>query len=54
MLATSTALLPGLDTNAVAGPAWRDHGQVHVVDTLEEAYALADRFASEHVQILTA
>ena len=46
-------LLPGLETNAVAGPAWRDHGQVHVVATVEEAYALADRFASEHVQILT-
>lgn len=46
-------LLPGLPTNAVAGPAWRDHGQVHLVTTVEEAYALADRFASEHVQILT-
>ncbi|KXF54390.1 histidinol dehydrogenase [Rhodococcus sp. SC4] len=47
------ALLPGLETNAIAGPAWRDHGQVHVVDDLAEAYALADKFASEHVQILT-
>ncbi len=47
------ALLPGLRTNAVAGPAWHDHGQVHVVDTLDEAYALADDFASEHVQVLT-
>lgn len=47
------ALLPGLVTNAIAGPAWRDHGQVHIVDTLAEAYALADEFASEHVQILT-
>ncbi|KAA0098592.1 histidinol dehydrogenase [Mycolicibacterium sp. P1-18] len=47
------ALLPGLQTNAVAGPAWRDHGQVHVVDDLLDAYALADDFASEHVQILT-
>ncbi|MFF2111805.1 histidinol dehydrogenase [Rhodococcus koreensis] len=47
------ALLPGLQTNAIAGPAWRDYGQIHVTDTLTEAYALADRFASEHVQILT-
>jgi sulfopropanediol 3-dehydrogenase len=47
------ALLPGLVTNAIAGPAWRDHGQIHVVDTLDEAYRLADVFASEHVQILT-
>lgn len=46
-------LLPGLQTNAIAGPAWRDHGQVHVTNTLDEAYALADQFASEHVQILT-
>jgi sulfopropanediol 3-dehydrogenase len=48
------AILPGMSTNDIAGPAWRDHGQVHVVETLEEAYALADSFASEHVQILTA
>jgi sulfopropanediol 3-dehydrogenase len=27
---------------------------VHVVDTLDEAYAVADSFASEHVQVLTA
>ena len=46
-------LLPGLQTNAIAGPAWRDHGQVHLIDSLEEAFTLADRFASEHVQILT-
>lgn len=47
------ALLPGLQTNAIAGPAWRDHGQVHITDTIAEAYTLADQFASEHVQILT-
>ncbi len=46
-------LLPGMPTNDMAGPAWRDHGQVHVVDDLDEAYRLADAFASEHVQILT-
>jgi sulfopropanediol 3-dehydrogenase len=42
-----------MPTRDMAGPAWRDHGQVHVVDDLDEAFALADRFASEHVQILT-
>jgi sulfopropanediol 3-dehydrogenase len=47
------ALLPDLPTGAIAGVAWRDHGQVHVVDDLAEAYRLADEFASEHVQILT-
>jgi sulfopropanediol 3-dehydrogenase len=46
-------LLPGMPTNDMAGPAWRDHGQVLVVDDLDEAYRVADEFASEHVQILT-
>ncbi|WP_448609748.1 histidinol dehydrogenase [Geodermatophilus sp. URMC 60] len=46
-------LLPEMPTNDMAGPAWRDHGQVIVVDDLDEAYRLADEFASEHVQILT-
>ena len=47
-------ILPGMPTRDFAERSWRDHGQVHVVDTLDEAYALADTFASEHVQILTA
>jgi sulfopropanediol 3-dehydrogenase len=47
------AILPDMPTNDLAGPAWRDHGQVHVVEDLDAAYALADTFASEHVQILT-
>ncbi len=47
-------LLPGMPTRENAEPAWRDHGQVIVVDDLAEAYALADAFASEHVEILTA
>jgi hypothetical protein len=47
-------LLPGLATRAVAEPAWENHGQVHVVDSLFDAYRLADLFDSEYVQILTA
>ncbi|QFU89469.1 histidinol dehydrogenase [Amycolatopsis sp. YIM 10] len=47
-------LLPGMPTRDFAGPAWRDHGEVIVVDSLDEAYELADTYASEHVQILTA
>lgn len=47
-------LLPDLPTKDNAGPAWRDHGEVHLVADLQEAYALANEFASEHVQILTA
>ncbi|MGY1643157.1 histidinol dehydrogenase [Geodermatophilus sp. SYSU D00703] len=46
-------LLADMPTADMAGPAWRDHGQVLVVDDLAEAYRLADEFASEHVQILT-
>ncbi|WP_435153929.1 histidinol dehydrogenase [Amycolatopsis sacchari] len=47
-------LLPGLPTKDVAGVAWRDHGEVIVVPDLDAAYALADEYASEHVQVLTA
>lgn len=47
-------ILPDMPTRDYAGPAWRDHGQVIVVGDLDEAYALADVFASEHVEILTA
>jgi len=46
-------ILPGMPTNDMAGPAWRDHGEVHIVADMDEAYTLADTFASEHVQILT-
>jgi sulfopropanediol 3-dehydrogenase len=46
-------LLPGMSTKDFAEPAWRNNGQVHVVDDIDDAYALADEFASEHVQVLT-
>jgi sulfopropanediol 3-dehydrogenase len=46
--------LDGLSTGEVAGAAWRDHGAIHVVDSPEAAAALADAYAYEHVQILTA
>ncbi|WP_123028078.1 histidinol dehydrogenase [Mycolicibacterium stellerae] len=48
------ALLPEMPTRDFAAPAWRDHGQVIVVDDIDAAYDLADTFAAEHVQILTA
>ncbi|RSN68964.1 histidinol dehydrogenase [Actinomadura sp. WAC 06369] len=54
VLAHIEELLPGLPTGPVAGAAWRDHGEVHVTADLDAAYALADTYASEHVQILTA
>lgn len=46
-------ILPGLPTRDFAGPAWKNHGQVLLVASLDEAYKVADDFASEHVQILT-
>ena len=54
VLAHIEALLPGMSTRDYAEPAWRDWGQVIVVDDLDEAYQLADSFAFEHVQIFTA
>jgi sulfopropanediol 3-dehydrogenase len=46
--------LENLPTASVASVSWEQHGEVHVVDSLEEAFAMADGHASEHVQILTA
>lgn len=46
-------LLPDMPTRDMAEPAWRDYGEVHVVASLDEGFALADRYASEHVQVLT-
>jgi sulfopropanediol 3-dehydrogenase len=46
-------LLPTMPTADLAGPAWRDHGQVALVADLDEAFALADTYANEHVQVLT-
>ena len=34
-----------------AGAAWRDYGEVIVCDTREEAAAVSDRYASEHLEV---
>jgi sulfopropanediol 3-dehydrogenase len=44
------AVLPTAD---VASVAWRDYGQVILVDTVDELISEADRIASEHVQVMT-
>jgi sulfopropanediol 3-dehydrogenase len=44
------AILPTAD---VASVAWRDYGQVILVDTVDEMVSEADRIASEHVQVMT-
>ncbi|MBU6244843.1 MAG: histidinol dehydrogenase [Actinomycetales bacterium] len=54
VMAEIDALLPGMPTRANAEPAWRDHGEVIVVDDLDEAFEVADAYASEHVEVLTA
>jgi histidinol dehydrogenase len=47
------ALLATLPRAAIAGASWRDNGAVIVVDTLDQAAALANRIAPEHLEIMT-
>jgi sulfopropanediol 3-dehydrogenase len=54
VLAHIGKILPAMPTSDFAGPAWRDHGQIIVVDDTDEAFAVADAFAFEHVEVLTA
>ena len=42
-----------LSTADTAGAAWRDFGEIAVTETIDEAFALADEYASEHVEVLT-
>jgi len=46
--------LKTLPTADVASIAWKDYGQIILVDTIDEMVAEADRIASEHVQVMTA
>jgi sulfopropanediol 3-dehydrogenase len=46
-------ILPGMPTKDFAEQAWRDYGQVHVVDSMQEAFELGNAFAFEHVEVLT-
>ncbi len=46
--------LETLETAAVAGQAWRDYGQIILAEDDEEMLEIADRLASEHVEVLTA
>ena len=45
--------LPTLPRAAIAGASWRDHGAVILVRDWDEAVALVDRIAPEHLQIMT-
>jgi sulfopropanediol 3-dehydrogenase len=42
-----------LPTADVAGVAWRDYGEIILVDSIDEAVREADRRAAEHVEVLT-
>ena len=42
-----------LPTADIAGAAWRDYGEIILVDTIEEAVIEADKVAAEHVEVLT-
>lgn len=46
-------LLTVLPTAPIASQAWNAHGAVCVVDSDEEMVSVADRIASEHVQVMT-
>lgn len=46
--------LKTLGTAELAGQTWEDNGQIILVDDMDEAIALSDKFAIEHLQIMTA
>lgn len=46
--------LETLERRAIAGASWRDNGAVIVVRDLEEAVALSDRVAPEHLELCVA
>lgn len=48
-----TLQLKDLPRSNIAGESWRAHGAIILVRSLDEAPALADRIAAEHVEIAT-
>ena len=54
VIAAVAAELPTLPRAAIAGASWRDHGAVIVVRDWEEAAALVDRLAPEHLELMLA
>ena len=53
-LAAVEAQLPGLPTNGVAGPAWRDYGEITLCESEAAMIAYSDHIAAEHLQVHTA
>lgn len=54
VLAEIERQLPGLSTNHVAGPAWRDYGEIAVCEDEAAMIAYSDWIAAEHLQVHTA
>lgn len=46
--------LKTLPTRDMAEPAWRDHGEIIVVESDDEAIAVSDEYAPEHLEVQTA
>lgn len=46
--------MSNLVTREIAAAAWRDFGEIIVVDTLTEAFDISDQYGSEHVQAFIA
>lgn len=46
--------LVNLPTKKTAEPAWRDHGEIVVVESDDEAIAVSDEYAPEHLEVMTA
>ena len=46
--------LETLERRAIAGASWRDYGAVITVDSLDEAAALSNRIAPEHLELCVA
>ena len=47
-------ILQKLPRHEIAGASWRDHGAVILVESLDQAPALVDRFAPEHLELAVA
>ncbi len=47
-------IIPTLDRAAIAGASWRDYGTLIVVDDLDQAAALSNRIAPEHLELCVA
>ncbi len=54
VLAAVEEQLKTLPTAEIAALAWRDHGEIVVVDGADEAIAVADDYAPEHLEVMCA